>query len=191
MVILLLTLGAAIGGALIGVSAAVLGWMEISGDGDVTVAGPVASATQQAIPAARRPDAVAALEPNPPVAKALEPARSLESAKPLESDRPLEAPRAPKIPRAPQALETTRYVGALSIDAAPGGEVFLNRQSAGHTPLRLENLRAGSHLIWIERDGYRRWTRVVQVPANRVSRLSAELEPLASDSSRGSRHSSG
>ena len=37
----------------------------------------------------------------------------------------------------------------------------------------LENLRAGSHLIWIERDGYRRWTRVVQVPADRVTRVSA------------------
>jgi len=56
--------------------------------------------------------------------------------------------------------------------------VFLDRQSAGPTPLRLTNLRAGSHLIWIERDGYRRFTRVVQVPSDRVTRLSAELEPI-------------
>jgi len=56
--------------------------------------------------------------------------------------------------------------------------VFLNRQSAGHTPLRLTNLRAGSHLIWIQREGFKRWTGVVQVPADRVSRLSAALEPL-------------
>jgi hypothetical protein len=71
------------------------------------------------------------------------------------------------------------YVGTLSIDAAPAGEVFINRQVAGRTPLRAENLRAGSHLIWIERDGYRRWTRVVAVAADRVTRVSARLDPLS------------
>ena len=73
-----------------------------------------------------------------------------------------------------------RYVGTLSIDAEPGGEVFINRAAAGHTPLRIANLKAGSHLVWIERDGYQRWTKVVQVPSDRVSRVSAQLEPLAS-----------
>lgn len=71
------------------------------------------------------------------------------------------------------------YVGTLSIDAEPAGEVFINRQVAGRTPLRAENLRAGSHLIWIEREGYRRWTRVVAVAADRVTRVSAELAPLS------------
>lgn len=73
----------------------------------------------------------------------------------------------------------TGYVGTLSIDASPGGRVFINRQSIGDTPARAEKLRAGSHLVWIERDGYRRWTRVVTVSANRVSRVFADLEPLA------------
>jgi hypothetical protein len=72
------------------------------------------------------------------------------------------------------------YVGTLSIDGQPGGEVFLDRRSVGRTPLRLEKLKAGSHLIWIERDGYQRWTRVVQVPSDRVTRLWADLEPLTS-----------
>ena len=72
--------------------------------------------------------------------------------------------------QAPQASEAPRYVGTLSIDASPGGEVFVDRQTAARTPLRLTNLRAGSHLIWIERDGYRRFTRVVQVPSDRVTR---------------------
>jgi hypothetical protein len=71
------------------------------------------------------------------------------------------------------------YVGTLSIDAAPAGEVWIDRQAAGRTPLRAENLRAGSHLIWIEREGYRRWTRVVAVTADRVTRVSAKLEPMA------------
>jgi len=78
-----------------------------------------------------------------------------------------------------QATQTpVNYVGTLSIDAAPGGEVFIDRRSAGRTPLRLTNLKAGSHLVWIERDGYSRWTRVVQVPSDRVTRVWADMEPL-------------
>jgi hypothetical protein len=87
------------------------------------------------------------------------------------------AARAP----APAAARERRvaYFGALSVDAQPGGEVFLDRASVGHTPLRLNNLKAGSHLIWVERDGYRRFTRVIEVPADRVTRLFADLEPLS------------
>jgi PEGA domain len=81
--------------------------------------------------------------------------------------------------RAPARETRVNYLGTLSVDSEPGGEVFLNRESAGHTPVRLANLKAGSHLIWVERDGYRRWTRVVQVPADRVTRLFADLEPLS------------
>jgi len=85
----------------------------------------------------------------------------------------------PVAARAPARETRVNYFGTLSVDSEPGGEVFLNRESAGHTPLRLTSLKAGSHLIWVERDGYRRWTRVVQVPANRVTRLFADLEPLS------------
>jgi hypothetical protein len=67
----------------------------------------------------------------------------------------------------------------LTIDASPGGEVFVDRRSVGHTPVRLEKLRAGSHLIWIEREGYRRWTRVVAVTADRISRVTADLDPIS------------
>ena len=60
----------------------------------------------------------------------------------------------------------------------PGAEVFVNRKRVGIAPVRVRNLRAGSHLVWVERDGYRRWTRVVTVPAARVTRVSADLEPV-------------
>ena len=76
-------------------------------------------------------------------------------------------------------MRTAPYVGTLTVDAEPAGDVYLNRKGVGRTPVRLENLRAGSHLIWIERDGYRRWTRVVAVAADRISRVSASLDPLS------------
>jgi hypothetical protein len=89
------------------------------------------------------------------------------------------APAPPARPPARTAPRPAGYVGTLTIDASPGGEVFVDRRSVGHTPVRLEKLRAGSHLIWIEREGYRRWTRVVAVTADRISRVTADLDPIS------------
>lgn len=46
-----------------------------------------------------------------------------------------------------ESARPVTYLGTLSIDSAPAGEVFINPQSVGKTPVRAENLRAGSHLI--------------------------------------------
>lgn len=89
------------------------------------------------------------------------------------------APAPPARPPARAAPRPAGYVGTLTIDANPGGEVFVDRRSVGQTPVSLEKLRAGSHLIWIEREGYRRWTRVVAVTADRISRVSADLDPIS------------
>ena len=157
----------AIVGAVLGIAAAVFGWTYLSSDSDVSIA---------ASPPPQQTAQPPAVEP------ATEPAPALiaDVSRPSIVSIAHEAPKAHQAPEAPQAPQAPRYVGTLSIDADPGGDVFLDRQSAGRTPLRLTNLRAGSHLIWIERDGFRRFTRVVQVPADRVTRLFADLEPLAS-----------
>ena len=90
--------------------------------------------------------------------------------------QPVVAPPDDRVPAAPRSAV---YFGTLTIDAEPAGVVFLDRENVGRTPVRLEKLRAGSHLIWIEREGYRRWTRVVPVAADRISRVSASLDPIA------------
>jgi PEGA domain len=159
---------AAATGLIIGVSLGVFGWIYLSGGDDVIIASPTTVSAQALTPSTE-----------PVMRPSIEPEAKNAREAPRAPDTP-KAPKAPRAPQAPQAPQAPRYVGTLSIDAEPGGDVFLNRASAGHTPLRLTNLRAGSHLIWIERDGYRRFTRVVQVPADRVTRLSAELEPIVS-----------
>ncbi len=74
----------------------------------------------------------------------------------------------------------TIYKGTLTVKAdRPGARVFVNRKDVGTAPVRVDNLRAGAHLVWVESDGYRRWTRVVTVPAETVTRVAADLEPLA------------
>lgn len=76
-------------------------------------------------------------------------------------------------------VKPTIYKGTLSIAAdRPGARVFVNRREIGIAPVRVRNLKAGAHLVWIEREGFRRWTRVVTVPAERVTRVFADLEPL-------------
>lgn len=72
----------------------------------------------------------------------------------------------------------TIYKGTLSVKAdRPDAQVFVNGRNVGTAPVRIGNLRAGAHLVRVERDGYRRWTRVVTVPAETVTRVAADLEP--------------
>ncbi len=75
------------------------------------------------------------------------------------------------------AKEAVHYVGVLSVvSEPPGGIAFVDGQQVGTTPLQLRRLRAGSHVVRIERDGYDRWTTAVLVPADRETRVSAKLE---------------
>jgi DNA repair exonuclease SbcCD ATPase subunit len=93
-------------------------------------------------------------------------------------DRPRAVPTAPaagaSLPGG--SNEPVRYVGALTVDSQPAGSaVFVDRQLVGKTPLELTRLRAGSHVVRIERDGYDRWTTVVLVAADKQTRVSARL----------------
>jgi len=93
-------------------------------------------------------------------------------------DQPSPFPPSTEPPITPLVTPTI-YKGTLSVNAdRPGATVFVNRENVGPAPVRIRNLRAGAHLVWIERDGYRRWTRVITVPAKRVTRVSADLEPV-------------
>jgi hypothetical protein len=178
----------AIVAALVGLISGMFGWSYFTGVTDSRLASSAAEPQEEAafVPADQpvappQPEPVAAAvvpvaprtpAPNTRVRTATAPPPAA-GAVPTASRAP-----APGTPAKPAPSTPAKYVGALSIDADPGGEVFVDRASVGRTPMRLDNLRAGSHLIWVEREGYRRWTRVVQVPADQLTRLFADLEPL-------------
>jgi hypothetical protein len=70
-----------------------------------------------------------------------------------------------------------RFIGTLSVRSEPAGaSVFVNHEYVGETPLRIPRVRAGSHVVWVEGDGYRRWTAGVLVPADKVTRVNVNLE---------------
>lgn len=155
----------AVAATLVGVAIGVAGWMAWSN-------GPTAENAIRADPVAAEEQPI--VEPEAPRS----PPVSLAATAPVQ--REISNGNAPVSAPARIVEDELVYVGTLSIDADPaGGRVYIDRRAAGSTPLRVNNLKAGSHLVWIEREGYRRWTQVVQVRSDRVSRVSASLEPLA------------
>ena len=156
-----LPVASAIAGVAIGVATGVCIWMHI-GSEQVAPPAPVAAVGEPVRESLPVPQSIVA-PPQPSIVHAA-------AITPVSTAPARVAP--PRVGAPP-----LNYVGTLSIDADPAGDVFIDRKAAGKTPMRAENLKAGSHLVWIERDGYRRFTRVVQVPSGRVTRLVADLEP--------------
>jgi PEGA domain len=75
----------------------------------------------------------------------------------------------------PTADATTDRVGRLDVTSEPpGAQVTVDGQARGATPLTLDNLRAGSHSVVLERDGGS-VRRVVIVKAHEISEVSEAL----------------
>jgi hypothetical protein len=70
-----------------------------------------------------------------------------------------------------------RYVGTLTIESRPSGaKVFVDGKLVGETPLQLAEVRAGEHVVRLERPGYRRWSSLVRVVALEANRITGSLE---------------
>ena len=97
----------------------------------------------------------------------------MRAQKPLSASGPSSAVRVITTPAASPA-----FIGALDIESDPAGStVFIDGKLAGETPLQVPELRAGSHVVRIVRDGHRRWTASVPVPADTLTRIKVTLEP--------------
>lgn len=99
----------------------------------------------------------------------------------LATKPPAIAARAPavdtRLDRAAATVPSAEYFGTLAIESSPSGAaVFVDRQQVGQTPLELPRVRAGSHAVRLERDGYQRWTAAVNVPASQVTRVNVKLD---------------
>ena len=93
-----------------------------------------------------------------------------------EQSRPRSQPPVAAQPK-PTIGRSSNFIGTLEVRSnPPGAAVFINRKRVGDTPLQLPKLRAGSHVIWIEREGYKRWTAASRVVAGTVTRIHATLQ---------------
>ena len=81
---------------------------------------------------------------------------------------------APTATLAPAARD---FVGTLTVESEPAGAaVFINQQFVGQTPVTLSDLRAGSRAVWIQSDGYQRWSAGVLVPADKETHINVKLQ---------------
>jgi hypothetical protein len=86
------------------------------------------------------------------------------------------APVTPKPAPVARTVQHEPFVGTLVVESDPiGATVFVNQERVGETPLTLPQIRAGSRVIWVESDGYQRWSAGVVVPAEKLTRLNVKL----------------
>jgi hypothetical protein len=72
---------------------------------------------------------------------------------------------------------TARFAGPLAVDSRPAGaQVFIDGKLAGTTPMTVPSVAAGSHVIRLDHDGYRRWSSSVRIVAGEQNRVTASLE---------------
>lgn len=78
---------------------------------------------------------------------------------------------------APTRTAGETFVGALTVDSRPtGAKVYLDGRLVGTTPMKVSGIGAGSHVVRLEHDGYRRWSSAVRVVAGEQNRVTASLE---------------
>ena len=92
---------------------------------------------------------------------------------------PAPAPRATK--PAPAAVPPTRAKGpgSLYVDSRPrGATVFLDGKQIGVTPVSLQDVPAGAHVVRLELADHRVWTANSQVLAGQQTRVTGSLERI-------------
>jgi hypothetical protein len=65
----------------------------------------------------------------------------------------------------------------LLVQSDPAGAtVYVDQRRVGQTPLEIPKLRAGSHAVWVESEGYVRWTAGVLVRYDSVTKVQPKLQ---------------
>jgi serine/threonine protein kinase len=105
--------------------------------------------------------------------RAAAPTRAPASAR---SERPATpAPNTRQSPSSPGA--DGRFTGALYVDSRPqGASVLLDGKNVGTTPLRLSDVRIGTHVVRLELAEHRPWSSVARVTAGEELRVTGSLE---------------
>lgn len=111
------------------------------------------------------------------------PARAADGDPPVGGEPPAAAgpvaPAAPVTP-APDAAKPLVTMGLSLAGATPGADVFVDGEKVGTTPLKgVIAATAGEHTIRVVRPGYAPYIDVFKVRDGRVTRVEAELVPVA------------
>jgi hypothetical protein len=65
----------------------------------------------------------------------------------------------------------------LTVESRPAGaKVFLDGRLVGTTPMTVPDVTAGEHALYLDRDGYQRWSSAVRVVTTERNRVTASLD---------------
>ena len=99
----------------------------------------------------------------------------------IAAPMPSLAPRRPvdsRLAEKPPALPDAPFVGAITLESEPAGaQVFVDGRPIGLTPLLNWEVRAGSHVVRVESQGYSRWSSAVRVVTGNTLSVVATLQP--------------
>jgi len=91
-------------------------------------------------------------------------------------------PRAAPRPAAPAPQETASpsvYTGSLYVDSRPrGARVSIDGRAVGVTPLRVPEVRIGSHVVRLELPDHRIWSSTATITAGQERRVTGSLERI-------------
>ena len=89
---------------------------------------------------------------------------------------PRAAPR-PAAPAPPQPASPSVYTGSLYVDSRPrGARVSIDGRAVGVTPLRVPEVRIGSHVVRLELPDHRIWSSTATITAGQERRVTGSLE---------------
>ena len=92
------------------------------------------------------------------------------------------SPRAAPRPAAPAPQETASpsvYTGSLYVDSRPrGARVSIDGRAVGVTPLRVPEVRIGSHVVRLELPDHRIWSSTATITAGQEQRVTGSLERI-------------
>jgi len=112
-------------------------------------------------------------KPAAPRTTVVPPAASAEPSKPAPGAGVAPSAQSPLV----QAAQVAQGVGAIEIETRPSGaRIRLDGAAAGVSPAVLDNVKAGSHTVRLELEGFRVWTTTVSIKAGTRTRIAASLE---------------
>jgi hypothetical protein len=97
------------------------------------------------------------------------------TARATAASRPAAAPPA----RQQDSIITSKYPGSVYVDSRPrGAKVSIDGREVGVTPLRVADVRIGSHVVRLELPDHRIWSSTATVAAGQESRVTGSLERI-------------
>jgi hypothetical protein len=107
---------------------------------------------------------------------------SASASSPAPAPAPAAAPRATPRPAPPPPEEpqsSTVYTGSIYVDSRPrGARVSIDGKAVGVTPLRVSDVRIGTHVVRLELPDHRLWSSTTRVISGQEQRVTGSLERI-------------